>query len=185
MVLYLVCFITAEKGGVTRAKGEGEKEKECTTERKSRRRRDEKASSRRCLDIRARRVCFITAEKGFTSRQSVSRNFENNSKNLLRYHPTFLVIAKNLGETALVLTFTSSVTMVQNFFLVNPSSTQSECWEVGSSSAVSRQVQQHHLLLSLLLVIHGATGGWSLFAGVSSRVWPCASFCRAFLLAVA
>ena len=38
-----VCLITAEKGGVARAKGEGEKEKECTTECKSRRRRDEKA----------------------------------------------------------------------------------------------------------------------------------------------
>ena len=37
------CFITAEKGRVARAKGEGEKEKECTTECKSRRRRDEKA----------------------------------------------------------------------------------------------------------------------------------------------
>ena len=36
-------FITAEKGGVAKAKGEGEKEKECTTECKSRRRRDEKA----------------------------------------------------------------------------------------------------------------------------------------------
>jgi hypothetical protein len=36
-------FITAEKGGVVKAKGEGEKEKECTTECKSRRRRDEKA----------------------------------------------------------------------------------------------------------------------------------------------
>ena len=39
----MLSFITAEKGGVARAKGEGEKEKECTTERKSRRRRDEKA----------------------------------------------------------------------------------------------------------------------------------------------
>ena len=38
-----ISFITVEKGGVARAKGEGEKEKECTTERKSRRRRDEKA----------------------------------------------------------------------------------------------------------------------------------------------
>ena len=38
-----VCFITAEKGGVARAKGEGEKEKEWTTEGTSRRRRDEKA----------------------------------------------------------------------------------------------------------------------------------------------
>ena len=28
----ICCFITAEKGGVARAKGEGEKEKECTTE---------------------------------------------------------------------------------------------------------------------------------------------------------
>ena len=39
------CCITAEKGEVARAKGEGEpeKEKECTTEGKSRRRRDEKA----------------------------------------------------------------------------------------------------------------------------------------------
>ena len=37
------CFITAEKGGVARAKGEGEKEKECTTKCKSRRRRDAKA----------------------------------------------------------------------------------------------------------------------------------------------
>jgi hypothetical protein len=36
------CFITAEKGEVARAKGEGEKEKECTTEGKSQRRRDEK-----------------------------------------------------------------------------------------------------------------------------------------------
>ena len=36
-------FITAETGGVARAKGEGEKEKECTTEGKSRRRRDKKA----------------------------------------------------------------------------------------------------------------------------------------------
>ena len=36
-------LITAEKGGVARAKGEGEKEKECTTEGKSRRRRDKKA----------------------------------------------------------------------------------------------------------------------------------------------
>jgi len=38
-----LCFITSEKGGITGAKGKGEKEKECTTERKSRRRRDEKA----------------------------------------------------------------------------------------------------------------------------------------------
>ena len=40
------CFITAEKGGVARARGEGEKEtlsEESTTEGKSRRRRDEKA----------------------------------------------------------------------------------------------------------------------------------------------
>ena len=39
------CFITAEKGGVhvARVKGEGEKEKDCTTECRSRRRRDEKA----------------------------------------------------------------------------------------------------------------------------------------------
>ena len=36
-------LITAEKGGVVKAKGDGEKEKECTTECKSRRRRDEKA----------------------------------------------------------------------------------------------------------------------------------------------
>ena len=36
-------FITAEKGGVAKAKGEGEKEKECTTECKSRRRWGEKA----------------------------------------------------------------------------------------------------------------------------------------------
>ena len=36
-------FITAEKGGVARAKGEGEKEKEITAEGKSGRRRDEKA----------------------------------------------------------------------------------------------------------------------------------------------
>ena len=36
-------FITAEKGGVARAKVEGEKEKECTTECKSRQRRVEKA----------------------------------------------------------------------------------------------------------------------------------------------
>ena len=39
----LVCFIAAEKGAVARAKGEAEKEKEFTTDRKSRRRRDEKA----------------------------------------------------------------------------------------------------------------------------------------------
>ena len=39
----VLCFITAEKGGVARANGEGGKEKECTTECKSRRRRDEKA----------------------------------------------------------------------------------------------------------------------------------------------
>ena len=37
------CFITAEKGEVATAKGDGEKKKECTTECKSRRRRDEKA----------------------------------------------------------------------------------------------------------------------------------------------
>ena len=36
-------FITAEKGEVATAKGDGEKKKECTTECKSRRRRDEKA----------------------------------------------------------------------------------------------------------------------------------------------
>ena len=37
-------FITAEKGGVARANGEGEKEtEECTTEGKSRRLRDKKA----------------------------------------------------------------------------------------------------------------------------------------------
>jgi hypothetical protein len=35
------CFITAEKGEVAKAKGE--KKKECTTECKCRRRRDEKA----------------------------------------------------------------------------------------------------------------------------------------------
>ena len=38
------CFITAEKGGVVRAKGGGKKEKECTTECKSQRLLDEKAS---------------------------------------------------------------------------------------------------------------------------------------------
>ena len=38
-----LCFITAEKGEVATAKGDGEKKKECTTECKSRRRRDEKA----------------------------------------------------------------------------------------------------------------------------------------------
>ena len=36
----LSLFITAEEGGVARATGGGEKEKECTTECKSRRRRD-------------------------------------------------------------------------------------------------------------------------------------------------
>ena len=36
-------FIAAEKGGVARAKGVGEKEHECTTECKSRRRQNEKA----------------------------------------------------------------------------------------------------------------------------------------------
>ena len=36
-------FTTARKDGVARAEGGGEKEKECTTECKSRRRRDEKA----------------------------------------------------------------------------------------------------------------------------------------------
>ena len=41
--LSVYIFITAGKGGVARAKGEGEKVKECTTEGKSRRRRDEKA----------------------------------------------------------------------------------------------------------------------------------------------
>ena len=39
----IIIFITAEKGGVATAMGEGEKEKECTAEGKSRRRRDEKA----------------------------------------------------------------------------------------------------------------------------------------------
>ena len=34
-------LLQLKKGGVTKASGEGEKEKECTTERKSRRRRDE------------------------------------------------------------------------------------------------------------------------------------------------
>ena len=46
MVYWQCCvyiFITAEKGRVARAKGEGEKENECTTEDKSRRRRDKKA----------------------------------------------------------------------------------------------------------------------------------------------
>ena len=38
MTVFELVFITAEKGGVARAKGEGEKEKECTTECKSRRR---------------------------------------------------------------------------------------------------------------------------------------------------
>jgi hypothetical protein len=41
--MVFVCFITAERGGVAKAKGEGQKEKECTTECKSRWRRDEKA----------------------------------------------------------------------------------------------------------------------------------------------
>ena len=41
-MMVIVCFITAEKGEVATAKGDGEK-KECTTECKSRRRRDEKA----------------------------------------------------------------------------------------------------------------------------------------------
>ena len=41
--LLFSCFITAEKGEVATAKGDGEKKKECTTECKSRRRRDEKA----------------------------------------------------------------------------------------------------------------------------------------------
>ena len=36
-------LLQLKKGGVANAKGEGEKEKECTTECKSRRRRDEKA----------------------------------------------------------------------------------------------------------------------------------------------
>ena len=36
-------LLQLKKGGVPKAKGEGEKEKECTTECKSRRRRDEKA----------------------------------------------------------------------------------------------------------------------------------------------
>ena len=36
-------FITPEKVGVARAMGKGEKEKECTAEGKSRRRRNEKA----------------------------------------------------------------------------------------------------------------------------------------------
>ena len=36
-------LLQLKKGGVAKAKGEGEKENECTTECKSRRRRDEKA----------------------------------------------------------------------------------------------------------------------------------------------
>ena len=36
-------LLQLKNGGVANAKGEGEKEKECTTECKSRRRRDEKA----------------------------------------------------------------------------------------------------------------------------------------------
>ena len=36
-------LLLLKKGGVAKAKGEGEKENECTTECKSRRRRDEKA----------------------------------------------------------------------------------------------------------------------------------------------
>jgi len=40
-----ITFITAEKGGVAKAKGEGEKKKDCTTECKSRRRRDDKATA--------------------------------------------------------------------------------------------------------------------------------------------
>jgi hypothetical protein len=38
-----VVLLQLKKGGVAKAKGEGEKEKECTTECKSPRRRDEKA----------------------------------------------------------------------------------------------------------------------------------------------
>ena len=38
-----VFFFTAEKGGVAKAKGEGETQKDCTTECKSRGRRDDKA----------------------------------------------------------------------------------------------------------------------------------------------
>ena len=40
--LNLFVLLQLKKGGVTKAKGEGEKEKECTKECKSRRRRDEK-----------------------------------------------------------------------------------------------------------------------------------------------
>ena len=39
----VVVLLQLKKGGVAKAKGEGKKEKECTTECKSRRRRDEKA----------------------------------------------------------------------------------------------------------------------------------------------
>ena len=57
-------FITTEKGGAARVKGGGEKEKECTTEGKSRRRRDEKALS--LLQLKkvapwALKLLFITA----------------------------------------------------------------------------------------------------------------------------
>ena len=38
-----VVLLQLKNGGVAKAKGEGEKENECTTECKSRRRRDEKA----------------------------------------------------------------------------------------------------------------------------------------------
>ena len=38
----LVVLLQLKRGGVSKAKGEGEKKKECTAECKSRRRRDEK-----------------------------------------------------------------------------------------------------------------------------------------------
>jgi len=44
-VLCPIVLLQLKNGGVAKVKGEGEKEKECTTECKSRRRRDEKAPS--------------------------------------------------------------------------------------------------------------------------------------------
>ena len=67
------CFITAEKGEVATAKGDGEKKKECTTECKSRRRRDEKAPTPFVCDFGDFGVSFAATVAGRYTRRGGPR----------------------------------------------------------------------------------------------------------------
>ena len=68
---FQVGFITAEKGEVATAKGDGEKKKECTTECKSRRRRDEKAPWALNYEIYLIIIIFSMNGKGVTILYSI------------------------------------------------------------------------------------------------------------------